>query len=149
MSLIERVEKDYVTAYKSKDALRLSVLRHLKTAAKNLQVQLMRPVTEEEFLDVIMKQAKQRQDAMEQFRSGGRHELADKEAAEYAVLQEYMPKPLSPEETEEAIREAVQAVDAHDVRDMGRVMNHIMAAHKGRVDGKTLSSAVRAALQRK
>lgn len=149
MSLIERVEKDYVTAYKSKDALRLSVLRHLKTAAKNLQVQLMRPVTEEEFLDVLMKQAKQRQDAMEQFRAGGRPELADKEAAEYAVLQEYMPKPLSAEETEAAIREAIRAVEAQDIRDMGRVMNHIMAACKGRVDGKTLSAAVRAALQHK
>lgn len=149
MSLIERVEKDYVTAYKSKDALRLSVLRHLKTAAKNLQVQLMRPVTEEEFLDVVMKQAKQRQDAMEQFRSGGRPELADKEAGEYAVLQEYMPKPLSVNEIEAAVSEAVLTVGAKDVRDMGRVMNHIMAAYKGRVDGKTLSATVRAVLQSK
>ena len=149
MSLIERVEKDYVTAYKNKDALRLSVLRHLKTAAKNLQVQLMRPVTEEEFLDVVMKQAKQRQDAMEQFRSGKRPDLADKEAAEYAVLKEYMPKALSAEEIEALVREAVEAVGAREVRDMGRVMNHIMAAHKGRVDGKELSAAVRAALQAK
>ena len=82
MSLTTRIEQDYIAAYKAKDALRLGVLRLLKTAAKNLQVELMRPVTDEELATVVQKQAKQRQDSIEQFTAANRPDLAEKEAAE-------------------------------------------------------------------
>ena len=82
MSLTTRIEQDYIAAYKAKDALRLGVLRLLKTAAKNLQVELMRPVTDEELASVVQKQAKQRQDSIEQFTAANRPDLAEKEAAE-------------------------------------------------------------------
>ena len=81
MSLTTRIEQDYIAAYKAKDALRLGVLRLLKTAAKNLQVELMRPVTDEELASVVQKQAKQRQDSIEQFTAANRPALAEKEAA--------------------------------------------------------------------
>ena len=82
MSLTTRIEQDYIAAYKAKDALRLGVLRLLKTAAKNLQVELMRPVTDEELATVVQKQATQRQDSIEQFTAANRPDLAEKEAAD-------------------------------------------------------------------
>ena len=91
MSLTTRIEQDYIAAYKAKDALRLGVLRLLKTAAKNLQVELMRPVTDEELATVIQKQAKQRQDSIEQFTAANRPDLAEKEAAELSILKDYLP----------------------------------------------------------
>lgn len=147
MTLTERIEKDYISAYKAKDALRLGVLRLLKTAAKNLQVELRRPVEDGELLDLVMKQAKQRMDSIEQFRSAGREDLASKEEAELGVIREYMPQPLSAEELAAAIDAAVVASGATSMQDMGKVMASIMADYKGRVDGKALSAAVRARLQ--
>jgi uncharacterized protein YqeY len=147
MNLLERLEQDYVVAYKARDALRLGVLRLLKTALKNFQVERLRPPAEEDVLAVIAKQCKQRQDSAEQFRAAGRGELADKECAEYAILCSYLPKPLEGEELETAVREAVAAVGAAGMKDMGRVMQHLTAAHKARLDGKAASAAVKAALQ--
>ena len=91
MSLTTRIEQDYIAAYKAKDALRLGVLRLLKTAAKNLQVELMRPVTDEELASVVQKQAKQRQDSIEQFTAANRPDLAEKEAPELSILKDYLP----------------------------------------------------------
>ena len=146
MSLTTRIEQDYIAAYKAKDALRLGVLRLLKTAAKNLQVELMRPVTDEELASVVQKQAKQRQDSIEQYTSAGRQDLADKEAAELAVIQSYLPKPLSEEELTALIDATIAEVGATSPREMGKVISAIMATHKGRVDGKALSAAVKARL---
>ena len=101
MSLFETIEKDYVQAYKAKDAVRLTVLRLLKTAVKNRLVDLCRPggtLDDAEMLDLIIKEGKQRQDSIEQYTSAGRQDLADKEAAELAVIQSYLPKPLTEEE---------------------------------------------------
>ena len=81
MSLSTQIEQDYIAAYKAKDTLRVGVLRLLKTAAKNLQVELMRPITDEELATVIQKQAKQRQDSIEQYTTAGRDDLAAREAA--------------------------------------------------------------------
>lgn len=146
MTLAERIEKDYITAYKSKEQLKLDVLRLLKTAAKNLLVELKRPggvLTDEEMLGVLIKQGKQRQDSIEQYRAASRPDLAEREAAELAILQEYLPKPLTQEELEAAVDEAIRNTGAVVPQDMGRVMSAIMASHKGRVDGKTLSATVR------
>ncbi len=95
------------------------------------------------------KQGKQRQDSIEQYRAASRPDLAEREAAELAILQEYLPKPLTPEELEAAVEEAVRSTGAASPQDMGRVMSAIMASHKGRVDGKTLSAAVRQRLSGK
>ena len=146
MSLTTRIEQDYIAAYKAKDALRLGVLRLLKTAAKNLQVELMRPVTDEELATVVQKQAKQRQDSIEQYTSAGRQDLADKEAAELAVIQSYLPKPLTEEELTALIDATIAEVGATSPREMGKVISAIMATHKGRVDGKAVSAAVKARL---
>lgn len=149
MTLSQRIEKDYVAAYKAKEQLKLDVLRLLKTAAKNMIVEFKRPggeLSDEEMMDVILRQAKQRQDSIEQYRAANRPDLADREAAELVILQAYLPQPLSQEELAAAIEAAVAQTGASSPKEMGAVMNVIMGQHKGRVDGKALSAAVRARL---
>lgn len=148
MSLIERLEQDYITAYKAKDTVRLGVLRLLKTALKNFQVQHLRAPSEDDVLDLIAKQCKQRQDSIAQYTAAARPELAEKEAAEMTVLCEYMPPRLEGEELEAAIREAIISVGATSLKEMGKVMQALMAAHKGQIDGKGASEAVKAAMQK-
>ncbi|MDR0239530.1 MAG: GatB/YqeY domain-containing protein [Deltaproteobacteria bacterium] len=149
MHLSARIEQDYITAYKARDSLRLSVLRLVKTAAKNTLVELKRPgggLSDAELCAVLVKQGKQRQDSIEQFRAASRHDLADKEEAELRILQEYLPKPLDPEELDAAISAAIAETGASSPKDMGRVMQKLTAEHAGRVDGKSLSDLVRAKL---
>ena len=145
MSLTTRIEQDYIAAYKAKDALRLGVLRLLKTAAKNL-VELMRPVTDEELATVVQKQAKQRQDSIEQFTAANRPDLAEKEAAELSILKDYLPEPLSEEELAAAIDAAIAALGVTNMSGMGKVIQSVMGDYKGRVDGKAVSAAVKARL---
>ncbi|MGE9985146.1 GatB/YqeY domain-containing protein [Desulfovibrio sp. SGI.169] len=146
MSLSEQIEKEYIQAYKAKDAVRLTVLRLLKTAVKNRLVDLRRPggsLSDEEMLDVIIKEGKQRQDSIDQYRAANRADLADKEAAELKILQEYLPRALSPEELTALIENTVTELQAASPKDMGRVISTIMGSYKGRVDGKVLSEAVK------
>lgn len=146
MSLFEQIEKEYIQAYKAKDAVRLTVLRLLKTAVKNRLVDLRRPggsLSDEEMLDVIIKEGKQRQDSIEQYRAANRADLANKEAAELKILQEYLPKALSPEELTAVIETTMTELQAAGPKDMGRVISAIMGSYKGRVDGKALSETVK------
>ncbi len=149
MSLSQQIEQDYIAAYKAKDAVRLNVLRHVKTAAKNVQVSLMRPLEEPELLDVLMKQVKQRQDSIEQFTKAGRLDLAAQEQAELEVLTGYMPQPLSAEEISSIIDDTIAQTSAKSAQEMGKVMNAILALHKGRLDAKNLSALVRERLSGK
>lgn len=145
-TLVDRLEKDYITAYKARDSVRLSVLRLLKTALKNFQVEHMRPPTDDDVLTVIGRQCKQRQDAIEQYRNVGRPELADKEAAEMEVLLAYMPPRLEGSALEEAVARAVRDSGASGLKDMGKVMQRLLTDHKGQIDGKAASDAVKSAL---
>ena len=149
MTLSERIERDYLNAYKARDQQRLDVLRLLKTAVKNRQVELrqsLTPLDDAAMLDIIGKQAKQRQDSIEQFTSAGREDLAAKEAAEMVILKEYLPEALSPEALEAAVDAAIAAVGATGMKQMGAVMQAVMSAHQGQVDGKALSALVKARL---
>ncbi len=146
MSLTERIDNDYVQAYKAKDALRLSVLRMVKTAAKNRLVELRRPggaLEDGEMLDVFIREAKQRQDSIEQYTTAGRPDLAAKEEAELTILREYLPRALSPEELGAAIDAAVAELGATGPRDMGKVISAVMGACQGRADGKEVAAAVK------
>lgn len=150
MSLNQQIENEYIEAYKSKNAVKLGVLRLLKTAIKNRLVELRmvdQPLGDEELLDVIIKQAKQRQDSIEQYTAAGRKDLADKEALELEVLQSYLPAMISGADLDKLIDETIAATGAAGPRDMGKVMGAILGTHKGRVDGKNLSAAVRKKLE--
>ena len=151
MSLSQQIQSDYLKAYKAKDALRLSVLRHLKTAATNLSVDLKRDVNDDELLDVVLKQAKQREDSIEQFTAGGRADLAAKEEEELLILKDYLPQPLEGAELDAAIATAMNEAEAAlgkplEARDMGKVMSLLTEKYKGRFDGKVVSGLVKSKL---
>ncbi len=147
MSIAEQIDKDYIQAYKAKDQVKLGTLRLLKTAAKNRQVELMRSLEDDDYMDVILREVKQRQDSIEQYNAAGRPDLAEKEAAEAAVLQEYLPAQLSEEELAEVVEKTVAPLLDGGMKNMGRAISAIMAEYKGRVDGKAVSAAVKARLQ--
>ena len=146
MSLSERIEKDYVTAFKAKKTDEVAVLRMLKAAVKNKQVDLRRELTDNEILDVLAKQVKQRLESIDQFRAAGRIDLAEIEEREHLILRTYLPTALSSTELEEAVSLTIQTLGASGMKDMGKVMNAILGEHAGRVDGKELSALVRAKL---
>ena len=146
MSLSERIEKDYVTAFKAKKTDEVAVLRMLKAAVKNKQVDLRRELTDNEILDVLAKQVKQRLESIDQFRAAGRIDLAEIEEREHLILRTYLPTALSSTELEEAVALTIQTLGASGMKDMGKVMNAILGEHAGRVDGKELSALVRAKL---
>ena len=147
MSIAEQIDKDYIQAYKAKDQVKLGTLRLLKTAAKNRQVELMRPLEDDDYMDVILREVKQRQDSIEQYNAAHRPDLAEKEAAEAAVLQGYLPAQLSEEELAEVVEKTVAPLLDGGMKNMGRSISAIMAEYKGRVDGKAVSAAVKARLQ--
>lgn len=176
MGIREQLDQDLKRAMRSGDKLRSSVIRLLASAIKNREVEkrtqamparaegevdarwesapdAMRAeverrgaLTEEEILQVMASACKQRRDAIEQFRHGGREDLASKEEAELRVLEGYLPQPLTEGEIQARVAEAIAAAQAKSVKDMGKVMAIVMPQVAGRADGKIVSTMVREAL---
>lgn len=147
MSLIERIQKDLTEAMKARDELRLSVLRMVKTALKNKEIEKMRPLEDAEALQVLQTMVKQRHESVEQFRKGGRPELAEKETQEIALIEAYLPAAPSDAEMDAAIAAAVAETGADSMKQMGAVVKAARARLAGKtVDGKALSDRVRARL---
>lgn len=149
MTLKERLVADLTAAMKSRDAQRTGVLRMLKSkmleaevdqrAKKGTDYQIEDP----DALAVVAAYAKQRRDAIEAYRQGGREDLAAKEEAELAIVQEYLPKQLSPDEIRSIVREAIAATGASSVNEIGVVMKAVMPKTKGAADGKLVNDIVR------
>jgi len=147
MSLEQALSADIVVAMKAKDQTRLTALRMLKTALTNKSIEKGRALEAAEELQVVGTLVKQRKDSIEQFTKGGRQDLADKEQAEIAILNAYLPAAASDEELAAAVAAAVTETGATSAKDMGKVMKAVMAALAGKtVDGKTVSEAVKARL---
>jgi len=147
MSLSQKIDKDYIEAYKAKATVKVAVLRHLKTAIKNRMVEEKADsLPDDVVMDLIAKQVKQRRDSFDQYTKAGRDDLAKTEAEELVELEQYLPKGLSEEELTEAIDIAIAELGASGMQDMGKVMQAVMAAHKGRVDGKMASTLVKSRL---
>jgi uncharacterized protein YqeY len=147
MPLLERIQKDLVSAMKSKDEARLSAIRMIKTALKKVEVDSMKPLDEGTEMQVLNSLIKQRTESAEMFRTGGRLELAEKEEAERALIESYMPAPASPDEIDAAIAAALTETQVTSAKQMGVVMKAAQAKLSGkRVDGKALSEKVRARL---
>lgn len=144
MSLNEQIAADITAAMKAKDAGRLSALRMLKAAVMNKEVEKARSLEDAEVQQVVSSLVKQRRDSIEQFSSAGRADLVDKETAEIAVLEAYLPPAVSPAEIDGAVADAVAETGASSVRDMGKVMKVVMLKLAGRnVDGRAVNEAVR------
>lgn len=144
MTLQDKIQSHLAEAMRTKEALRLSVLRMMKSAVKNKEVDKMKPLEENEVIAVLNTLVKQRKDSVEQFRKGGREELAQKEEAEIKIIEEYLPAAASEEDIRRAIDEAVQETGASSVKDMGRVMKAALARLAGKgADGSRVSQLVK------
>ncbi len=133
-------------AMKARDTETRDAIRYVLSAVKNAEIEKRGELTEEEELKLIRSQVKQRQDSIEQFRAGGRDDLADKEQAQVAILERYLPQQMSDEELEAFVREGIAEAGAESPKDMGKVMGLLTPRSRGRVDGRRLSTAVRNAL---
>ena len=147
MSLKDRIGEDIKSAMKAKDKIRLETVRSIKKVILEKEVAL-RPqgqdsLTEEQEIEVLSQQAKQRRDSIEQFRKGGREDLAEKEAQELAIIETYLPKQLSDEEVNSIIDEIITSVGATTPKDLGKVMGVAMKQLKGKADGKKIQAMVK------
>lgn len=148
MDLKTRLGEDYRQALRSGDKLRVSVLRLLMALIKNREVEKRGPLTDAEVLQAIVTSCKQRHEAIEQYRQGKRQDLVEKESAELAVLQSYLPKALTSEELQAMVLEAIREVQATSLKEMGKVMGILMPRVTGRADGKAVNTLVREALSK-
>jgi uncharacterized protein YqeY len=147
MAFIDRISAELTAAMRAKDSVRLGTLRMAKAALMNREVERGQALDDTESLQVIASLIKQRRDSIEQFRSGGREDLAKKEEAELAILESYLPPPMDAGELDRLVTEAITESGASSPKDMGRAMKAAMARVAGRnVDGKAVSELVKAKL---
>jgi uncharacterized protein len=150
MGYIERIQADLTAAMKEKDELRLSVLRMVKAALKNKEIEKMHALSDLESLQVLQTLVKQRRESVEQFTHGGRKDLAEKEAKEITIIEEYLPAAPTDAEIHEAIETAIHEEGADSLKQMGAVIKAARARLEGKtVDGKVLSDKVRERLTKK
>src|SRR3990172_5613271 len=149
MTFAERIQKDLTEAMKSKDELRLSVLRMVKSALKNKEIEKIRPLDDSESMQVLQTLLKQRKESVEQFTKGGRMDLAEKETRQIAIVEPYLPAGATDADLDRAIEAAIAETGATSPKQMGAVVKSAKALLSGKtVDGKTLSDRVRARLER-
>jgi uncharacterized protein YqeY len=147
MSLKERITSDMTAAMKAKDAARTSTLRMVKAALMNREIERGGALSDDESFKVLRSLVKQRRDSIEQYEKGGRPELAEKERAEIAVIEEYLPQAATREEMEQAVTAAIAEVGATSMREMGAVMKAAQARLAGRdADNRIVSEIVKARL---
>jgi len=147
MRLREKISEDLIAAMKSKEAERLSVLRMMKAAVRNKEIDSRQELEDAQVLQVLLSLIKQRKDSIEQFTKGGRQDLVDKETAEIKVIEEYLPAGVPDEEIVNTIVAVIAETGAASVKDMGKVMKACMARFAGRpVDGGKISELVKAKL---
>jgi len=147
MGLKEKILDDLKEAMKNKEAEKLSAIRMLQAAIKNREIEL-RPngITEQDVLGVVRKMAKQRKDSISEFEKAARQDLADKEKAELAILEAYLPAQMSPEQLTAIVEEVIKAQNATSQKQMGAVVKEVMNRAAGMADGKMISDLVRSKL---
>jgi uncharacterized protein YqeY len=144
MTVQEKIQTQMTEAMRNKDQLRLSVLRMMKSAIKNKEIEKMKTLDDGEALSVLNTLVKQRKDSIDQFRKGGREELAQKEESEIKVIEEYLPAAASEDDIRKAIEEALHETGTSSIKDMGKVMKATLARLAGRnADGTRVSQMVK------
>ena len=148
MSLHDRLTEDLKVAMKARDQLRMDVIRMIKAAVMNKEMELKKDLDDAEMSRVMTTMIKQRRESIEQFEKGQRAELADKERQEIAILESYLPQALSPEQLSAVVDSVMQDTGARSLKEMGIVMKAVMVRVAGQpVDGKQISDLVRSKLQ--
>jgi uncharacterized protein YqeY len=143
VTLIAEIEDEIKEAMKARDGERRDALRLIVNALKNSEKELQRPLSDEEELQVLQRERKRRVEAAEAFRTGGHEDRAEAEERELAILEEFMPEPLTEDEIEEIVDDAIAEVGATSMADLGRVMADVMPQIAGRADGSVVSQFVR------
>ena len=147
MSLMETIANDLISALKSGQKEKLLILRMVKSAIKNAEIEKGELLNDDEVLAVLRTFAKRAKDSIEQFSQGGRDELAEKEKVQLAFIEDYLPKQLGEDDLRGMIKEVIQEQGASGIKDMGRVMKGLMVKAKGQVDGKSANNIVKEMLE--
>lgn len=147
MALAERLNEDMKQAMKSGDKERLSTIRMVRAAIKNQEIELRRPLDDNETTGVLSRELKQRRDAQADFERGGRDDLVSKIAAEIEVISEYLPRQLTEEEVKAIVVQTIQETGASSKADLGKLMGVLMPKVKGLADGKVVNAIVQQFLQ--
>ncbi len=140
--MLDKLSANLKEAMKAKDETRMLVLRGILTELKNERVKKMKDLSEGEVLNVLQRCAKQRKDAIEQYESGGRGDLAEREAEELKIVESYLPEQMSDEDIEALVLKTIEEIGAIGKRDTGNVMKAIMEEYRGRVDGGKVRDVV-------
>jgi len=146
MSLNAQIKSDIKDAMRAKDVQKRDTLRNIQAAVKDIEVNERRDVTDTDLEAILMKYAKQREDAMAQFKDAGREDLVEKEAAELVIVKSYLPEPMSDEELESILKGIIASTGAASMKDMGKVMGAAKAAIGSKADGGRINVCVKALL---
>jgi len=143
MSLEERLVEEMKQAMKSNDKLRLSTIRMIRSALKNKEIELRKKLEDEEVVKVIQAMVRKGEESVEQFQTGGRMDLVEKEKKEIEILKSFLPQPLSQEEILKIIDQSIQETQASSLKDIGKVMKSVMPKIGGKADGKLINQLVK------
>jgi uncharacterized protein YqeY len=143
MSLEERLVEEMKQAMKSNDKLRLSTIRMMRSALKNKEIELRKKLEDEEVIKVIQAMVRKGEESVEQFQTGGRRDLVEKEKKEIEILKSFLPQPLSQEEMLKIIDQSIQETQASSPKDIGKVMKSVMPKMGGKADGKLINQLVK------
>jgi len=146
MSLLKKLQEEMKSAMKSGDKERLATIRMLISEIKKVQIDAQKELSDDEIIKILQKYAKQRKDSIEQYRKAGREDLAEKEERELQIVQEFLPQPLSEEEIEKLVEEAIKETGASSMKDMGKVIKLVIEKAQGRAEGSVVSKIVKAKL---
>ncbi|MCR2803183.1 GatB/YqeY domain-containing protein [Paenibacillus soyae] len=147
MNLSERLNDDMKQAMKSQDKFKLTTIRMMRASVKNMEIELKRPLEDNEVLDILSREIKIRKDSLQEFQKAGRDDLVTGLAAEIEIISQYLPEQLTEEEIQEIVRQTIQELGASSKAEMGKVMGALMPKTKGRADGKLVNKAVQQFLQ--
>ncbi|CAM2831993.1 Uncharacterized conserved protein YqeY, may have tRNA amino acid amidase activity [Paenibacillus sediminis] len=147
MNLSERLNEDMKQAMKSRDKFKLSTIRMVRSTIKNLEIDLKRALDDNEVLDILSREIKQRKDALQEFEKAGREDLVDSLKAEIEIIAQYLPEQLSEEEIKVIVQQTIQETGASSKAEMGKLMSSLMPKVKGRADGKLVNQIVQQFLQ--
>lgn len=149
MALLKQLSTDMISAMKNRDKETLGVVRMLKAAVQNAQIEAGHDLTPDEEVAVMSREYKQRKESLAEFEKAGRQDLVDKTNAELKIVAKYMPKQLSADDVLKIVNDTIAQVGATSMRDFGKVMGAIMPKVKGQADGKVVNQAVKKALSNK
>lgn len=147
MNLSERLTDDMKQAMKNQDKFKLTVIRMMRAAVKNLEIDLKRPLEDSEVLDILSREIKQRKDSLQEFKKAGRDDLVADLVVEIEIISQYLPQQLTEEEIQEIVTQTIHELGASSKADMGKVMSALMPKTKGRADGKLVNQFVQQLLK--